>query len=113
MLLVAGLMAVGAQAEDAKPRSLFNGKDLSGWHVDIPALDKNPEGKSAFIVRDGNLVSLGTPRATSSPTTHSRTTGWWPEYRFPGKAPATAASWYTLRRREPCTACSPSRSKCK
>lgn len=43
------------------PISLFNGKDLSGWHMDVPALDKDPEGTRPFVVRDGKLVSLGTP----------------------------------------------------
>ena len=42
--------------------ALFNGKNLDGWHVDIPAMDDDPSIKSAFIVRDGKLVSLGEPR---------------------------------------------------
>ncbi|MGZ9262406.1 MAG: 3-keto-disaccharide hydrolase [Candidatus Binatia bacterium] len=42
--------------------SLFNGKDLSGWQVDVPELDKNPDTKATFIVRNGLLVSLGQPR---------------------------------------------------
>ncbi len=41
--------------------SLFNGKDLAGWHVDVPKMDNDPNVKSPFIVRDGLLVSLGTP----------------------------------------------------
>jgi hypothetical protein len=41
--------------------SLFNGKDLTGWHVDVPKMDNDPNVKSPFIVRDGLLVSLGTP----------------------------------------------------
>lgn len=63
--------------------SLFNGKDLSGWTMDIPARDKaGPEDEAtikdgiitinthkaewwksipSFIVRDGFLVSLGRP----------------------------------------------------
>ncbi len=41
--------------------SLFNGEDLSGWHVDVPAMDDNPEAINPFIVREGMLVSLGTP----------------------------------------------------
>jgi len=45
-----------------KSVSLFNGKDLSGWHVDIPKMDDDPNLESSFIVRDGLLVSLGTPR---------------------------------------------------
>jgi hypothetical protein len=44
-----------------KTQSLFNGADLSGWHVDVPAMDDNPEAINPFIVRDGMLVSLGTP----------------------------------------------------
>jgi hypothetical protein len=41
--------------------SLFNGKDLTGWHVDVPAMDNNSNARNPFIVRDGMLVSLGTP----------------------------------------------------
>jgi hypothetical protein len=42
-------------------QSLFNGHDLSGWHADVPAMDKDASVKSPFIVRNGLLVSLGTP----------------------------------------------------
>ena len=41
--------------------SLFNGKDLEGWHVDVPEMDKNPDAVNPFIVRNKMLVSLGTP----------------------------------------------------
>lgn len=44
-----------------KTRSLFNGKDLGGWHVDVPAMDTNKAARNPFIVRNGRLVSLGTP----------------------------------------------------
>lgn len=44
-----------------EPVSLFNGKDLTGWHTDVPAADKDPDIKPSFIVRDGMLVSLGKP----------------------------------------------------
>jgi lysophospholipase L1-like esterase len=47
---------------DSKTTSLFNGKDLVGWHIDVPHLDKTPDAKATFIVRDGMLVSLGQPR---------------------------------------------------
>jgi len=50
-----------ASAQQRKTISLFNGKDLTGWHVDVPARDKNPDAKPTFIVRDGLLVSLGRP----------------------------------------------------
>lgn len=45
----------------SKPVSLFNGKDLAGWHMDVPELDKNPDGPRPFAVRDQMLVSLGSP----------------------------------------------------
>lgn len=41
--------------------NLFNGKDLSGWHADVPDMDKDSTLKLPFIVRNGMLVSLGTP----------------------------------------------------
>ena len=40
---------------------LFNGKDLDGWHIDVPEMDSIPDAINPFIVRDGMLVSLGTP----------------------------------------------------
>jgi hypothetical protein len=40
---------------------LFNGKDLSGWHADVPEMDNNAAAKNPFIVRNGMLVSLGKP----------------------------------------------------
>lgn len=40
---------------------LFNGKDLSGWHIDVPAMDTDAAAKNPFIVRNGMLVSLGKP----------------------------------------------------
>jgi lysophospholipase L1-like esterase len=46
----------------ATATSLFNGKDLTGWHVDVPDLDGNPDAGAAFVVREGKLVSLGQPR---------------------------------------------------
>lgn len=42
--------------------SLFNGNDLTGWHVDVPDMDTNPQTKNPFIVRENMLVSLGNPR---------------------------------------------------
>ena len=44
-----------------KSQSLFNGKDLIGWTMDVPAHDKKPDLPKPFIVRDGMLVSLGKP----------------------------------------------------
>ena len=41
---------------------LYNGKNLEGWHMDVPAMDSLPNMNPPFIVRKGNLVSLGEPR---------------------------------------------------
>ena len=44
-----------------KTKSLFNGKDLAGWHADVPEMDTNAIARNPFIARNGLLVSLGTP----------------------------------------------------
>jgi len=41
--------------------ALFNGRDLSGWHADVPAADGGADVPPSFAVEDGVLVSLGTP----------------------------------------------------
>lgn len=50
------------QNDESKTKSLFNGKDLTGWHMDVPVMDENPDTIKPFIVRDSMLVSLGDPR---------------------------------------------------
>ncbi len=62
---VFGATALGSAsrcASDRQPRILFNGRDLTGWHVDVPAADSNVRLRNPFIVRNGLLVSLGEPR---------------------------------------------------
>lgn len=64
---------------------LFDGESLAGWEADVPEADGNPGIAPSFVVRDGKLVSLGTPRGhliTSSPYSDYRLVV---EYRFPGK----------------------------
>lgn len=41
--------------------SLFNGQSLTGWYMDVPDLQKDSSLRRPFVVRDGLLVSLGTP----------------------------------------------------
>lgn len=48
-------------ATESKAIDLFNGRDLTGWHVDVPRRDEDPDAKATFIVRGGKLVSLGRP----------------------------------------------------
>ena len=88
-LVIVSIVAVTtlscATLSGKKSVSLFNGKDLAGWHVDIPKMDENPDLKGPFIVRDGLLVSLGTPRGhliTDEVYQNYRLEA---EYRFPGK----------------------------
>jgi hypothetical protein len=47
--------------KDPAPRSLFNGVDFEGWHIDVPEMDKNENARNPFVVRKGMLVSLGSP----------------------------------------------------
>ena len=60
-LLLPALFACRSTHSDGGPIALFNGKDLSGWHADVPAADKDPKLAASFVARAGNLVSLGTP----------------------------------------------------
>jgi len=63
-LLIAGLAACRSDSEARRNDhsiELFNGRDLTGWHVDVPAKDGDPSLPDSFVTRDGMLVSLGTP----------------------------------------------------
>lgn len=71
--------------ENPEPRALFNGKDLTGWHADVPEMDTNAQATSPFIVRNGMLVSLASARGhliTDEEFSNYRLVV---EYRFPGK----------------------------
>jgi hypothetical protein len=61
LVTTVGLVLSFTSNAQTKAKSLFNGKDLTGWHADVPEMDKNAAIKSPFIVRNGLLVSLGTP----------------------------------------------------
>jgi hypothetical protein len=82
-LMMLTLLSCGPK--EPETRSLFNGVDLTGWHVDVPAMDTNPDTVNPFIVRDSMLVSLGTPGGhliTDSVFQNYRLDV---EYRFAGK----------------------------
>ena len=72
-----------------RAQSLFNGKGLSGWDVDVPAADSNVRLRSPFIVRNGMLVSLGEPRGHLISDSSYRDYRLEIEYRFPA-APGNA-----------------------
>ena len=61
-LALALIVVIVCAACSGASHSLFNGRDLTGWHVDIPAADTSPRLRNAFVVRNGLLVSLGEPR---------------------------------------------------
>src|SRR5690606_26192031 len=58
-LLITAVISCGQPENESI--SLFNGVDLKGWHVDVPAMDINNDTINPFLVRNGMLVSLGTP----------------------------------------------------
>ena len=58
--IAAAALAFVAAAR-AETVALFNGRDLTGWHIDVPAMDKDPAQASPFVVREGKLVSLAKP----------------------------------------------------
>ena len=64
---------------------LFNGRDLTGWKADVPEKDTNPSARDSFIVRNGMLVSLGTPEGHLVTDKTYRNYRLEVEYRFPGK----------------------------
>jgi hypothetical protein len=85
LLLIIWTTTLSCSNSDSETKSLFNGNDLTGWHVDVPAMDDNPDAINPFIVRNGMLVSLGTPQGhliTDSVYSNYRIDV---EYRFAGE----------------------------
>ena len=72
-------------AAQRRAQSLFNGRDLTGWHADVPAADTNARLRSPFLVRSGLLVSLGEPRGHLLTDSSYRDYRLEVEYRFPAK----------------------------
>ena len=62
LILAAAIALCVLSCKNPTSENLFNGHDLSGWHVDVPAMDTSSIVKSPFLVRNGMLVSLGTPQ---------------------------------------------------
>ncbi len=70
---------------ESATKSLFNGQDLTGWKVDVPAADDNPQIAATFIIRDGKLVSLGQPQGHLITETTFANYRLQVEYRFAGE----------------------------
>lgn len=85
VLLLSALILLVSQKSHSQTKDLLNGKDLKGWHVDVPEMDKDPAVKSPFLIRNGLLVSMGTPGGhliTDAEYQNFRLTF---QYRFAGK----------------------------
>jgi hypothetical protein len=78
-------LAITSQHAYSQSKMLFNGKDLKGWHVDVPEMDKDPKAINPFLVRDGLLVSLGTPGGHLITDAQHENFRFTFQYRFAGK----------------------------
>ncbi|MEP3209980.1 MAG: DUF1080 domain-containing protein [Maribacter sp.] len=56
------ILSIFISCTSQSAKSLFNGTNLEGWHIDVPEMDSIPDARNPFVVRDGMLVSLGTPQ---------------------------------------------------
>ena len=82
MKSITTLLALASFAT-AAPDALFNGKDLTGWTVDVPKADNDPNLAPSFVVRDGMLVSMGKPEGHLVTTASFADYKLVVEYRFP------------------------------
>ncbi|MER3373088.1 MAG: DUF1080 domain-containing protein [Allomuricauda sp.] len=80
-------LVVGAviSCQNEESINLFNGKDLNGWHVDVPKMDTIPNSINPFLVRNGLLVSLGDPRGHLITDKSYKNYRLSVEYRFAGE----------------------------
>jgi hypothetical protein len=65
--------------------ALWNGRDLTGWHVDVPAADGGKVVEPSFVAKDGLLISRGSPEGhliTDASYADYRLTV---EWRWPGE----------------------------
>lgn len=85
-VIALALCAVASVAPAQGSRSLFNGKDLAGWHVDVPVLDTNPRAPQPFVVRNGQLATLGEPQGHLITDASYRNYRLEVEYRFTSKS---------------------------
>lgn len=60
-MTIAAVLAPILMSAPQKTVSLLNGRDLTGWHMDVPDLDKNPGGTKPFFVKNAMLEDLGKP----------------------------------------------------
>src|SRR5687767_1120651 len=84
-VLIILLLLATSSLSVAQTKNLFNGKNLKGWHIDVPEMDSSKSVKSPFIVRNGMLVSLGKPGGHIITDAEYQNYRLDVEYRFAGK----------------------------
>jgi hypothetical protein len=84
-VLIILLLVATSLLSVAQTKNLFNGKNLKGWHIDVPDMDSSKSVKSPFIVRNGMLVSLGKPGGHIITDAEYQNYRLEVEYRFAGK----------------------------
>lgn len=84
IFIITLLLPLGLLSQSAS-YSLFNGRDLSGWHIDVPEMDTNALARNPFIIRNGLLVSLGEPNGHLITDSVYQNFRLQVEYRFAGK----------------------------
>jgi hypothetical protein len=91
LTLLAAATVPAALAQTQPVVHLFNGRDLTGWRLDVPELDGDPSGKKPFAValseKNGRpvLVSLGNPGGHLITERSFENYRLIVEYRFPDK----------------------------
>jgi len=85
LVLLVSLVAACNTAPGDTPSSLWNGTDLTGWHADVPAADVDATVGPSFVVRDGLLVSRGTPEGHLITDASFRDYRLTVEWRWPGE----------------------------
>jgi hypothetical protein len=84
-LPLVSLLAFAACTSPPQPIQLWNGKDLVGWHADVPAADGGQAIAPSFSARDGILVSHGTPEGHLITDAAFRDYRLTVEWRWPGQ----------------------------
>lgn len=84
-LIILVLSAISLGKAFAQTIHLYNGKDLNNWYSDVPATDKDPNLRKSFIIREGNLISMGTPEGHLLSKERYENYRLELEYRFVGK----------------------------
>ena len=83
-LVLLGTISAVLASQAKGTRDLLNGRDLRGWHVDVPA-DSNARVKNPFSVRRRHLMVAGEPRGHLITDSAYRNYRLEVEYRWPGK----------------------------